>query len=120
RFIDEHAHFMFVEASRIDTASGHVRFDMFEAEFTHVGDACTFEVLRQRFAPRDRALVPLAQIVHDLDCKDEKFGRVEAGGTGRIIAGIVRAHPTDDARLIAGATVFDLLYAGFSPVRRRR
>jgi hypothetical protein len=119
RFIDDHAHFMFVDASRTDTTPGHVRFDMFDAEFTHIGDACTFEVLRQRFAPRDKALVPLAEVVHDLDYKDEKFGRLEAGGVGRIIEGIVRAHPGDDARLIAGEAVFDLLYTGFSTVRRR-
>jgi hypothetical protein len=120
RFIDERAHFMFVDPTRTVATQGHVRFDMFDAEFTHEGDSCTFEVLRQRFVRRDAALVPLAEIVHDLDCKDEKFGRLETSGVGRVIDGIVRAHANDDARLIAGSAVFDLLYAAFSARRRRR
>jgi hypothetical protein len=119
RFIDDHAHFVFVDAARPGAPAGHVRFDMFEAEFTHEGDACTFEVLQKRFAGRDAALRAIAEIVHDLDCKDEKFGRVETGGIGRLVAGIVRTHASDDARLIAGAAVFELLYEGFAARRRR-
>jgi hypothetical protein len=33
-----------------------VRFDMFEGEFTHVGDRCTFEVLLERSGAEDAAL----------------------------------------------------------------
>lgn len=120
RFIDQRAHIAFVDPARAGATPGHVRFDMFDAEFTHEGDACTFEVLRRRFALRDAALGALAEIVHDLDCKDEKFGRLETRGVGLLIEGIVRTHQSDDARLIAGTTVFELLHAAFSGRRRRR
>ena len=45
RFIDPDARFKFVPAKGYMPQAGELRFDMFEAEFTHVGDRCTFEVL---------------------------------------------------------------------------
>src|SRR5581483_7945038 len=59
--------------------AGELRFDMFEAEFTHEGDRCTFETLVARFGLQaDPALRVVAEIVHDIDVKDAKFARVEA------------------------------------------
>jgi len=66
---------------------------MFEAEFTHDGDLCTFEVLIERFGLVDPALRPIAEIVHDVDVKDAKYGREEAPGVGQVVAGIAAAHP---------------------------
>ncbi len=40
---------------------------MFEGEFTHEGDQCTFEVLSKRFAADDPALVEIGKVIHDLD-----------------------------------------------------
>ena len=45
RFIDEEATFKFVPAKGYVPEQGELRFDMFEAEFSHEGDLCTFEVL---------------------------------------------------------------------------
>src|SRR2546422_5539364 len=42
---------------------------------------------------------------HDIDCKDGKFGRSETAGLERMIAGVVRRHTGDDARLERGAAV---------------
>ena len=111
RFIDPGARFSFVDATGSSKRAGEVRFDMFDAEYTHEGDACTFETLLARFAIRDRALQTIAEIVHDIDCKDEKFGREEAPGLRRVIAGIAAMHASDDARLARGAMLFDELYA---------
>src|SRR6266581_9450159 len=44
RFIDPEAHFKFVSGKGYRAQEGELRFDMFEAEFTHEGDKCTFEV----------------------------------------------------------------------------
>ena len=117
RFVDEHAPFKFVPARGYRPEPGEVRFDMFEAEFTHDGDQCTFEVLLTHLALDDAALRPIAQIVHAIDLKDEKFGRPEAIGIDRLIAGIAMAHREDDERLARGAAVFDDLYGYF---RRKR
>src|SRR5260370_6978510 len=94
---------------------------MYEAEFTHEGANCTFETLLDRFGLRDRALRALGEIVPDIDCKDEKFGRAEAPGLALVVDGIARAHTEDPARVEQAAVVFDALHAHFqhSPVPPR-
>ena len=110
RFIDPAARFRFVSPTGYRPAKGEIRFDMFEGEFTHDGDRCTFETLVERFRLGDPALQTIGEIVHDIDCKDQKFGRVEAAVIQTIFEGIALAHPKDDARLAAGGTVLDGLY----------
>ena len=61
----------------------------------------------------DPGLVVIGELVHDIDCKDGKFGRTETAGLERMIAGIVRRHASDDARLERGAAVLDDLYEAF-------
>ncbi len=113
RFIDPRARFKFVPAKGYRPERRELRFDMFEAEFTHEGDLCTFEVLLQRFGLADPALRAIAEIVHDVDVKDAKYGREEAAGIGQLVAGIAAAHPDDELRLARGAAVFDDLYVVF-------
>ncbi|HET9552669.1 MAG TPA: chromate resistance protein ChrB domain-containing protein [Anaeromyxobacteraceae bacterium] len=113
RFIDPKARFKFVPAKDYRPAPRELRFDMFEAEFTHEGDRCTFEVLVERFGlGGDARLRAVAEIVHDIDLKDGKFGREEAAGVGQLVSGIAAAHPDDDeARLARGTALFEDLYA---------
>ena len=113
RFIDPEARFKYVPAKGYRPEPGEIRFDMFDAEFTHEGDRCTFEVLVQRLRLDDPALVPIAEIVHDIDLKDSKFGRQEAAGVDRLIAGIALAHGDDEARQAQGSVVFENLYQSF-------
>src|SRR6266568_1016267 len=111
KLIDPQARFKFVPAKGYEPQKGEVRFDMFEAEFTHEGDLCTFEVLLDRFGLGEPALRAIAEIVHDVDVKDAKYGREEAPGVGQVVAGIAAAHPDDEARLGRGTALFDDLYA---------
>jgi hypothetical protein len=113
RFIDSDARFKFVPAKGYKPLAGELRFDMFEAEFTHEGDRCTLEVLIERTRVNDPAVSPIAEIVHDIDLKDSKFGRQETIGIERLIAGIAMAHKDDENRLARGAAVFDDLYEYF-------
>ena len=117
RFIDERATFKFVPPRGYVTEPGELRFDMFAAEFTHEGDRCSFEVLLARSGLDDPALTAIAEIVHDVDLKDGKFGRDEASGIKMLIAGICADTRDDDQRLARGAAIFDDLYAVF---RRKR
>jgi hypothetical protein len=117
RFIDRDARFKFVPGKGYRPEAGELRFDMFEAEFTHEGDQCTFEVLLQRFALSEPALKQIAEIVHDIDLKDGKFGREDAFGLDRLIAGIAMAHPEDEKRLAEGSAVFNSLYEYFKRKR---
>ncbi len=111
KLIDPEARFKFVPAKGYQPERGELRFDMFEAEFTHEGELCTFEVLVQRFGLTDPALRAIAEIVHDIDLKDAKYGREEAPGIGQLVAGIAAAHADDEARLARGSALFDDLYA---------
>jgi hypothetical protein len=113
RFVDPGARFKFVTPGGYRPARQEIRFDMFEAEFTHEGHKCTFEVLLDRFALKEGALRPIAEIVHDIDLKDACFGREETAGIDRIIAGIAMAHRDDERRAERGAAVFDDLYEYF-------
>lgn len=110
RFIDPNAAFKFVPAMGYVPGDNEIRFDMYEAEVTHEGDRCTFEVLLQRLSRQDHALAALAEIVHDIDLKDAKFKRTEADGLALVVSGIAAAHPDDEARLARSAAVFDDLY----------
>ena len=112
-FIDSRAKFKFVGAG-YHPGRGELRFDMFEAEYTHAGDRCTFETLVERFGLEgDSALRSIAGIVHDIDVKDSKFARPEAFGVERILAGIVRSTPGDAERIEKGAALFSSLYESF-------
>jgi hypothetical protein len=113
RFVDPEARFKFVAARDYVPEAGELRYDMFEAEFTHEGDLCTFEVLVRRFAIEDAALREIAEIVHDVDLKDAKFSRPEAPGLERLVAGIAMRHEDDEARLRDGAAVLEALYEYF-------
>ena len=111
RFIDSKAKFKFTGSRTYQPKAGEVRFDMFEAEYTHEGDRCTFETLLERAGIRDRALRAIGEIVHDIDCKDSKFGREEAPGIAALLRGLMRAHSDDATRLERGGLTFDDLYA---------
>ncbi len=113
RFIDPEARFKFIRGREYAPKAGELRYDMFEAEFTHEGERCTFEVLLRRFGLEERALRQIAEIVHDIDLKDGKFARPEAAGVDRLIAGIAMRHREDEARLRDGATVFEALHEYF-------
>lgn len=117
RFIDPDATFKFVPAKGYVPRQGELRFDMFEAEFTHQGDRCTFEVLLAHAGLKDPGLTAISEIVHDIDLKDAKFGREEANGVARVIEGIAATETDDGRRLARGGAIFDDLY---EVLRRRR
>ncbi len=117
RFIDEDASFKYVPARGYQPEPTELRFDMFEAEFSHEGDQCTFEVLCSRMHLQAHGLRAVAEIVHDIDIKDSKFGRPETAGIAAMIAGLSLAHSDDDTRLTHGSALFDALLVHFSKQR---
>jgi hypothetical protein len=115
RFIDREARFKFVPAIGYLPATGEYRYDMFEGEYGHEGDRCTFETLVDRFAlTGDVGLAAIAEIVHDLDLKDAKFGRAEAAGVLALLQGIVSRYAADAERVEHGRRLFDQLYSHLS------
>ena len=118
RFIDPEAQFKFVSGKGYRPREGELRFDMFEAEFTHEGDKCTFEVLLDRCGLKDAALRAIGEIIHDIDLKDGKFGRTEVAGIRTLMEGIGAATKDDTQRIARGTEVFNDLYEYFRKKRR--
>jgi hypothetical protein len=119
RFVDAEARFEFVAPKGHRPQPGQIRFDMFEAEFTHEGDLCTFEVLCARLALNDPALRAIAEIVHDIDLKEAKFDRPETAGVARLVAGLARRVRDDTERITRGCDLFDDLYESFGGRRSK-
>ena len=93
---------------------------MFEAEFTHEGDRCTFEVLLERVGlgePRARARSPRSCTTST--SRTASSAAPEADGIRTLIAGICTATGDDEERLARGAGVFEDLYRSFPRSRGR-
>jgi len=117
RWIDPDAEFRFVDGRQHRPAANEIRFDMYDAEFTHDGDRCTFEVLVGKLGVNDAGLNAIAEIIHDLDLKDQKYERKETTGVQQLLAGIVANHLSDEARLERAASLFDDLHRSFARAR---
>ncbi|OGW74572.1 MAG: hypothetical protein A3J72_08820 [Nitrospirae bacterium RIFCSPHIGHO2_02_FULL_40_19] len=114
RFIDSKARFVFVSKGTEKTPRGTVPFDMYGSEFTHHGEDCTFETLMKAFDLKDTALQSIAEIVHDIDLKDNKYGRKEADGIAQIVTGLSQKLKDDNKLLEKGLEIFDALYQNYS------
>lgn len=114
RFIDPAARFKFVAASGYAPQPAELRFDMFEAEFGHEGDLCTFEVLCSRLHLAQPGLRAIAEVVHDIDLKDAKFGRPETDGVAAVLTGLTLSCRDDEERLEHGSRLLDQLLAFYA------
>jgi hypothetical protein len=111
RFVDAKAVFKFISESDSDAIGRNAAtFDIRGGEFTHVGDLCTFEVLVKSFGIRDKVVRKIAEIVHDLDVKDDKYGNPEAPGVEEILMGIRKTAKNDSDALERGMGVFEMIY----------
>jgi len=113
RFVDPAATFAFVE----HPAANDVPFDMYLGDFSHRGNLCTFEVLARQFRVSNPAVRRMAEIVHDLDMKDNRYGAAEAVAVGRMIDGLRQLHADDAALLEQGIAMFEALARSFSTNR---
>ena len=108
KFIDPKAKFVFdMEPGNRPEA---VPFDMADVEFSHHGDDCTFETLVKRFGITDKAVLRMAEMVHDADLEDEKFQRCECIGINAVLTGWARTSISDSELLEKGIECFEGLY----------
>jgi hypothetical protein len=111
KFIDKGASFDFIGERDIDAAGKlSIVFDIRGGEFTHIGNLCTFEVLIKSFGLKDKTLKKIAEIVHDLDMKDDKYKPAESKGLEDILIGIRKTAKNDGDALEKGMQVFEMLY----------
>jgi hypothetical protein len=109
RFIDSKAHFIF--GAEPSAHAEAIPFDMFCAQgFGHRGEDCTFETLQKEFSIRDSRVKRIAQIIHDADLGDEKFGRLEGQGLDKVLNGWAKQDLPDDELLQRGMDLIEGLY----------
>ena len=83
---------------------------MYEGGFGHRGEDCTFETLLRAFHIRDKKVLVMAEVVHDADLFDEKFGRKEGFGIDEVMKGWAREGLDDQELLRRGIQLADGLY----------
>ncbi|MBU1691956.1 MAG: chromate resistance protein [Gammaproteobacteria bacterium] len=111
RFIDPQARFLWLEQPE-DCPDEALGFDFDGAEFTHVGQRVTFEVLLASFGlETDPALMKLGALVHCLDVGGLPVA--EAAGVEMVLAGLRASQPDDDALHSVAGGVFDGIYLNF-------
>lgn len=106
RFPDPEAEFYFFE-DPAEAPEGAELFHVAGAQLSHHGDDCSFESFLKEYDLRDPVLAEIAEIVHDADLMDEKYGRPESEGLEVIVRGMQLALPDDRALIHHTAAVFD-------------
>jgi hypothetical protein len=108
KFIDPAAKFVFATASGVPP--GAVPYDMYEGGFGHAAEDCTFETLARVFQVKNRRVNVLAQIVHDADLFDDKFGRKEGFGVDEVMKGWAKQGLSDAQLLRRGMQLAEGLF----------
>ena len=111
RFIDENAKFIWMDHPR-KRPKGSVGFDFDGAQFSHIDNKVTFEVLLTSFGlDSDPGLVSLAQAIHYLDVGGIPVA--DAKGLEIILRGVKEKSRTDNRFSQEAVKVFDFVYAGY-------
>jgi hypothetical protein len=111
-FVDKKARFTFAREEEVPRDA--VPFDMFHAGFGHRGEDCTFETLQKTFRIHDRKVSIIAEIIHDADLLDEKFGRKEGFGIDGVLDGWEKQGLPDSEMLERGIQLIEALYHAVS------
>jgi len=109
-FVDPGAEFFFV-GDPAEAPREAELFDVAGARLSHHGDDCSFETFLAEYDLEDPVLAEIAEIVHDADLMDEKYGRPESEGLDSIIRGMQLALPDDEALIHHTDALYDGLYA---------
>ncbi len=110
RFIDPEARFFYF-SDKSEAPEEAELFDVVGARLSHHGEDCSFETFLKAYDLNDPVLPEIAEIVHDADLLDEKYGRPESEGLDVIIRGMQLALPDDEALTRHTDILFDGLYA---------
>lgn len=93
---------------------GEISFDMNEADFGHSGQLCTFETMLRAFSLAAPGLSLLAEVVHEIDLRDERYFHPEVTGIDAILKGWLLLDLPDAELESRGLALFDSLFAMLS------
>ena len=113
--MDPEAEFSFFD-DPADAPDGAELFDVAGARLSHRGEDCSFETFLKEYEDlsQDPALREIAEIIHDADIVDERYGRPESEGLDVVIRGMQLSLPDDHVLMRHTDPVFDGLYAYLS------
>jgi hypothetical protein len=112
RFIDSRAKFAWLDRPS-SLPRKAVGYDFDGAEFTHVGNKVTFEVLMERFGlEKDPALAAVGASVHFLDVGGAPVG--DAKGLETVLKGVKEKASSDDHMLAEAVRIFDHFYSAYA------
>lgn len=110
RFVDPEPSFAFF-GDPSEAPEGAELFDVAGARLSHHGEDCSFETFLKEYDIEDPVLREIAEIIHDADLMDEKYGRPESEGLDAIIRGMQLALPADETLTRHTDALYDGLYA---------
>jgi hypothetical protein len=122
RFIDPAAEFLYVPTTRVfDVArqEAAVAYDIPGAEFSHVGERCSFDAFIERFRLEDPGIAALAPIVRGADTDRHELAP-ESAGLHALSLGLSLNFADDHALLEQGMIVYDALYAWAAKAKGER
>jgi hypothetical protein len=112
RFIDPKARFVWL-ARPSELPKRAIGFDYDGAQFTHVGNRVTFEVLMETFGlDTDGALAAIGASVHFLDVGGSPAP--DAKGLETVLKGVKEKAADDDAMLAEATRIFDHFYSAYA------
>src|SRR5215208_4290621 len=110
RFIDPEGTFSFFKDPVAEAPEEAEHFDVAGVRLSHHGEDCSFETFLKEYSLKDPVLAEIAEIIHDADLMDDKFGRPESEGLDAIIRGM-QLELLDDLTLLSRTeAIFDGLY----------
>jgi hypothetical protein len=113
RFIDPTPSFVFLKDPTEAPEEAEL-FDVAGARLSHHGEDCSFETFLKEYSLKDPVLSEIAEIIHDADLMDDKYGRPESEGLDVIIRGMQLTLPDDQKLIQCTDVIFEGLYTYLS------
>jgi hypothetical protein len=110
RFIDPAANVRYSMQPEPDEIS----FDMENSHFGHRGNLCTFETMRLTFNLDIPGLRRLAELVHEIDLRDDLYSLPETAGVDAVLTGWHSSGLTDAELEVRGVALFEGLYVSLA------
>jgi len=113
KFVDPAAEFVFVPKDQVFELAKQldaVPYDIPGAEYSHVGDECTFDYIVRKHNIRDKAIQQIAVIVRGADTDRFELAP-QAAGLWAISAGLSHNFIDDHEQLAIGEKLYDALYS---------
>jgi hypothetical protein len=121
-FVDPHAEFIYVPKESVFEYAQEldaIPYDIPGAEYSHVGEYCTFDYIVNKHRINDDAVRQIADIVRGADT--DRFDLApQAAGLWAISAGLSYNYINDHEMLSVGMKIYDALYSWAKYVRNEK